>query len=86
MILRGYLDAVHSDHVRLGFRSGNCDRCTPSAWHDDARAHRLRPAVVGGIPIDHPDSPLGARHVEGTPAPACRAPSEAPDMATQPAA
>jgi hypothetical protein len=66
MILRAYLDGVHADHLRLGFRSGNCDRCTPIGWHDDARARRLRTAIVGGTPID---SELESRRVEVSPRP-----------------
>ena len=57
MILRDFLDGLHADHVRLGFRSGNCMACTPSSWHDDARAGRLRAAVVGGLPLDPNERP-----------------------------
>ena len=54
-----YLSAVHEAHLRLGFKSGNCGCCYPAvtAWHDDARAGRLRAAIVGGIPIDTHQGP-----------------------------
>ena len=58
-------------HVRLSFASGNCEACRPAlpepddsvppqSWHDAARAGRLRPSIVGGVPLDpdpvHPDA------------------------------
>lgn len=58
-----FLDAVHAHHLQLGIRSGNCEACSarqPLSWHDDARAGRLRTAIVGGHPIDQPDSPSSA--------------------------
>ena len=60
MVLSAYLAAAHEDHVRLGYRSGNCEPCTPSSWHEDARRHRLRPSVVGGVPVTRPISPPSA--------------------------
>lgn len=87
MILGAYLIAVHAEHLRLGFRSGGCDACVPRGWHDDARAGRLRTAVIGGIPIDsdptrHRDTPLGARR-EAAPGAPSRSLRDAA-MATQP--
>ena len=50
-------------HVRLSFASGNCEACRPAlpepddsvppqSSHDAARAGRLRPSIVGGVPLD----------------------------------
>lgn len=65
---------VHAVHLRLGYASGNCEACHPplpepthdsplhESWHAAARAGRLRPAIVGGVPLDpHHDARLGAR-------------------------
>ena len=38
-----------------------------TGWHDDARAHNLRPAIVGGLPIESPDPAPGAS--DQTPSP-----------------
>lgn len=59
---------VHAMHVRLSFASGNCEACRPAlpepddsvppqSWHDAARAGRLRPSIVGGVPLN-PDPTL----------------------------
>ena len=57
MIHDDFLRAVHEDHLRLAFVSGNCERCRPPSWHDDARNRRLRPMVVGGVPFDPHERP-----------------------------
>lgn len=88
MILRDWLNAVHADHLRLGYASGNCAACVPRGWHVDARARVLRPAVVGGVPIDldpvHPDIPVSAERVDFPRSSASRADRGA-ELATQPA-
>ncbi len=55
--MNAFLNAVHADHLRLGYASGNCAACEPRGWWVDARAGRLRASVVGGVPIEtEPDS------------------------------
>ena len=68
MSIVAYLDAVHADHERLGYRSGNCTRCLPVAWHERARVNALPAYVVGGTPLG-PDSRSGEHRHAGSPRP-----------------
>jgi hypothetical protein len=62
-----YLRAVHADHIRLGFRSGNCAQCRgePISWHALARDGRLPPSIVGGVPFDSPGSSVAGLPPDG---------------------
>ena len=55
---------VHDQHVRLGYRSGNCRDCFPSdtgreSWHELARNERLLDRAIEWEPFDSQRSTEG---------------------------